>query len=88
MTSEAIDASAALFEVGDPTDPDTAARLLTARYATGADREMWEREGVTLPPERAVLVVLADPAPRADALVALVALVIFDDSQSLYKYFK
>ncbi|GAA3466581.1 hypothetical protein ACFFRN_43975 [Nonomuraea roseola] len=36
---------------------------------------MREREGVTLPPEQAVLAVLADPSPSADALVALVALV-------------
>ncbi|MEU7005017.1 hypothetical protein, partial [Nonomuraea sp. NPDC046570] len=56
----------------DPTDPDAAARLLTARYAAGVDRTMWEREGVTLPPEQAVLAVLADPSPEADALVALV----------------
>ncbi|MEU7003922.1 hypothetical protein [Nonomuraea sp. NPDC046570] len=30
---------------------------------------------MTLPPEQAVLAVLADPSPEADALVALVALV-------------
>ncbi|MFD9947667.1 hypothetical protein ACFWYW_46625 [Nonomuraea sp. NPDC059023] len=72
MSSEAI---TPLFEVEDPADPDTAARLLTARYASGADRQMWESEGVTLPPEQAVLAVLADPSPGRDALVALVALV-------------
>lgn len=77
MSSEAITPTSApaLFVVDDPTDPDAAARLLTSRYATGADREMWEREGVTLRPEQAVLAVLSDPAPARDAIVAMVAIV-------------
>ncbi|MFI9845137.1 hypothetical protein ACIHFD_49520 [Nonomuraea sp. NPDC051941] len=78
MSSEATERAnqqRGLFEVDDPADPDVAARLITARYATGVDRELWEREGVTLPPEQAVLAVLADPAPPDEVIIASVALV-------------
>ncbi|GAA4209166.1 hypothetical protein GCM10022252_75280 [Streptosporangium oxazolinicum] len=65
----------ALFPVLDPTDARDAAQLLTERYAVGADLEAWRSQGVTLPLERAVLAVFADPSPSRDALIAVVALV-------------
>ncbi|GAA3507792.1 hypothetical protein FHR32_007225 [Streptosporangium album] len=72
MPSEAT--PPAPFDVADPTDADDAARLLTERYAAGADRLAWQEQGVTLSPEAAALAVLGDPSPSPDALVALVAL--------------
>ncbi|MEV7011681.1 hypothetical protein [Streptosporangium sp. NPDC051022] len=63
-----------LFDVADPADVDTAARLLTDRYAIGADLAVWRQHGVMLPPEEVVRAVLADPSPPRDALVAALAL--------------
>ncbi|MEU8378294.1 hypothetical protein [Streptosporangium sp. NPDC048865] len=55
-----------------PLDPGEALRVLTERYATGADRQAWIERGVTLPLEQAVLAVLADPqAPPACRRAAL-----------------